>query len=197
MKKHIILVCLATLILGGCSTATKYIEPTTKKDNIVAGLSAADFNSAAIEMADDIIKSPLMVNPKGERYIVYVNAVTNDTMQRIDTDQLVKTIRIKLLQSGKFIVTTAFNEDNAPKKMRALKDELMVKQSTVKANDQVIAPDYSLTGKIIQRDNRLDNGDTRIDYYFQLTLTNVNDGLAYWEGERVIAKVADGESVSW
>jgi len=45
----------------------------------------------------------------------------------------------------------------------------------------MIAPDYSLSGKIIQRNATLSNGDTEVNYYFQLTLTDIKTGLAYWE----------------
>jgi uncharacterized protein (TIGR02722 family) len=151
-------------------------------------------------MADEIIASKLMTHPQadaGGRYIIYVSDIENDTMQRLDTDQLTKSLRVKLLQSGKFLVTTAFGEDDATKKMRDLKDSKMVKQSSVKGDNQVLAPDFSLSGKILQRDSTLDNGDTRIEYYFQMSLTNIENGLAYWEGERVVGKVADGASVSW
>jgi len=190
----------AATILSGCKTTTSYISATDTTQNVVAALSYADFHKAANEMAQEVIASKLMTHAKadqGGRYIIYVNEITNDTMQRLDTDQLVKSLRIKLLQSGKFLVTTAFGEDDATKKMRQLKDSKMVKQSSVKGNNQVLAPDFSLTGKILQRNASLDNGDTRIEYYFQMTLTNITNGLAYWESERVVGKVADGDSVTW
>ena len=199
MNNKIIMSLLFAGLLSGCQTPTTYIDAKDKTTNVVASLSYADFNAAAVEMADEIIQNKSLdhpLSPRG-RYVLYVNEITNDTMQRIDTDQLIKTLRIKLLNSGKFIVTTAFGEDDATEKMRDLKNSDMVKQSTVKKNNKVIAPDYSLSGKIIQRNTTLDNGDTRIEYYFQLTLTNIEDGLAYWEGERVVGKVTDSKTVSW
>lgn len=200
MKKYALALAIAATTLVGCKTTTTYIDAADDKTNIVAALSYADFNKAANEMADEIITSKLMTHPQsdaGGRYIIYVNDIENDTMQRLDTDQLTKSVRVKLLQSGKFLVTTAFGEDDATKKMRELKDSKMVKQSSVKGDNQVLAPDFSLSGKILQRNASLDNGDTRIEYYFQMSMTNIENGLAYWEGERVVGKVADGDSVSW
>ncbi len=200
MKKLTIVSIIAAATLVGCKTTTTYIDATDTKTNVVASLSYADFNKAANEMADDIIVSKLMTHPQaaeGGRFIIYVNAIENDTMQRLDTDQLAKSLRIKLLQSGKFLVTTAFGEDDATKKMRDLKHSKMVKQSSVKGDNKVLAPDFSLSGKILQRNATLDTGDTRIEYYFQISLTNIENGLAYWEGERVVGKVSDGSSVSW
>jgi uncharacterized protein (TIGR02722 family) len=200
MKKFAIAAVFAAMSLAGCKTTTSYIDAADTTTNVVAALSYADFSKAANEMADEIIASKLMTHPQadaGGRYIIYVSDIENDTMQRLDTDQLTKSLRVKLLQSGKFLVTTAFGEDDATKKMRDLKDSKMVKQSSVKGANQVLAPDFSLSGKILQRDSTLDNGDTRIEYYFQMSLTNIENGLAYWEGERVVGKVADGASVSW
>ena len=73
----------------------------------------------------------------------------------------------------------------------------MVKKSTVKKDNQVFAPDFSLSGKILQRNTSLDNDDTRIEYYFQLTMTKIENGLAYWEGEYPIAKTGSNDSVTW
>ena len=199
MFKKSLIFALALLPLTACQTTTSYIDAEDKATNVVAALSYADFKEAADSMAAELIASPLMVHPEPRgRYIIHISDVTNDTMQRIDTDQLVKSMRVKMLNSGKFLVTTAFNgEDSSTREMRKLKDSKMVNQASVKGDGQVYAPDFSLSGKIMQRNASLDSGDTRIEYYFQLSMTNIENGLAYWEGERVVGKVADGDSVSW
>lgn len=197
MNKKVILSLAIAGLLAGCQTSTAYIDAADRTQNVVAALSYADFNNAAVSMADEIIVSPATKLDRKGRAVLYVNEITNDTMQRIDTDQLVKSIRVKLLNSGKYTVTTAFGEDNATIKMRDLRDSKEVNQATVKKKHKVIAPDFSLSGKILQRNASLDNGDTRIEYYFQLALTNIETGLTHWEGERVVGKVADGKSVTW
>lgn len=201
MKKIAIAAVITAALISGCQSTTTYIDAEDQKTNITTGISYADFSSAANALADEIIASNLLVHPQadqGGRWIMHVGNITNDTMQRIDTDQLSKTIRVRLMNSGKFLTTTAFNgEDSMTKDVRDLADSDMVKKSSVKKNGTVLAPDYSLSGKILQRNAGLDNGDTRIEYYFQLTLTNLENGLAYWEGEKVIGKVTDQDSVSW
>ncbi|ORT48266.1 membrane protein [Vibrio sp. qd031] len=187
----------STLALTGCSTPTTVIDAKDQSSNIVAGLSYADFNGASSILIDDLNASPGFDRADGSRIIVYMGNIENDTMQRIDTDQLAKGLRVKMLRSGKFAMTTAFGEDSATKDFRDLKDSDMVDQSTVNKGQTVIAPDFSMTGKILERTNRLDNGDTRLDYYFQLSLTHLKTGIAYWEGEEVVGKIADGSSVNW
>ncbi|WP_323018221.1 penicillin-binding protein activator LpoB [Castellaniella sp.] len=192
--------CLA---LAGCVTPTHYVD--MKNDNVaVMGLDYKDFESAATELVNQMLASPLMVHPKsnqGARYVLTVSNVVNDTVQRIDTDQLTKKIRISLLNSGRFVVTTAVGlngpEDAMTAKSRQLKSSKMMNQKTVKKAGRVIAPDYSLSGKIIQRNNRVNSSTQQVDYYFMLTMTNLDDGLAYWEGEYPIVKRGDNRTVTW
>ncbi|HWK71825.1 penicillin-binding protein activator LpoB [Pollutimonas sp. M17] len=204
MNTKLLLSSLAvTLALTGCATTTHYVDQ--KNDTVaVMGLDYKDFESAASEMVNQMLASPLMVHPKasqGGRYVMAVSNIVNDTTQRIDTDQLTKKIRISLLNSGRFIVTTAIGingaEDDMTRKSRQLRNSKMVNQKTVKKDGRVIAPDYSLSGKIIQRVNRVNSRTQQVDYYFQLTMTNLDDGLAYWEGEYPIVKRGDNRTVTW
>lgn len=204
MKIRLLLTTLtASLVLTGCVTPTHYVD--TKNDTVaVMGLDYKDFENAAGELVNQMLASPLMVHPKsnqGARYVLAVSNVMNDTAQRIDTDQLTKKIRISLLNSGRFVVTTAIGingpEDAMTQKVRQLRSSKMVNQKTVKKDGRVIAPDYSLSGKILQRNNRVNSSTQQVDYYFQLTMTNLDDGLAYWEGEYPIIKRGDNRSVSW
>ena len=62
---------------------------------------------------------------------------------------------------------------------------------------QLVAPDLSLSGKIIQRNNKINRRKTQVDYYFQMTLTDINTGLAFWEDEVPIIKRGSSKSVTW
>ncbi|ELP5726865.1 penicillin-binding protein activator LpoB [Vibrio vulnificus] len=197
MKKNTIAAVMSCALLSGCQTPTAYIDASDTQNHVAAALTYADFNKAASELAEEVIAAPGIGQKDGSRTIVYVAEITNDTMQRIDTEQLTKGIRVKMLQSGKFAMTTAMGEDNTIHKMSELKKSKTFNEATVKTGGKALAPDFSLTGKIMQRDLTLDNGDTRIEYYFQMSLTHLEYGIAYWEGERVIGKVADGDTVSW
>ena len=81
-------------------------------------------------------------------------------------------------------------------KTRELQDSELFNQDTVAQDGTMVAPELSLSGKIIQRTNRV--GDKQqVDYYFQLTATNIDTGLAYWEFEEVIAKIGANQEFSW
>ncbi|QSX39202.1 penicillin-binding protein activator LpoB [Shewanella sedimentimangrovi] len=203
MKKKIVVAGLiSAALLSGCQS-TSYV-PKNSKEIVTMGLSHRDFDDAANQALNEIIASPLLAHPQaaqGGRYIMAVSNVINDTAQRIDTDQLTKKIRVGLLQSGKFITTTAVGingaEDEMTSKVRELQNSKLMNQATVKKNGTVISPDFSLSGKIIQRTNKIDRSSQLVDYYFQLTLTQLETGLAYWEGEYPISKKGSNDSVTW
>ncbi|MFN1533510.1 penicillin-binding protein activator LpoB [Vibrio jasicida] len=192
---------VACAAMFGCQTTTTYIDSKDQTTNITAGLSNADFEQAATEAVEEMIASPLLTHPKsaeGARYVIAVSDITNDTMERISTEQIAKKIRVRLLQSGKFLATSAIGatKDDLVAESRKLQESSIVNQNTKKGNN-IVMPDFSLSGTILQRNLRLDNGDQRIEYSFQLTLTNLDNGLAYFESETVIGKVSDGSTVSW
>ncbi|WP_461535869.1 penicillin-binding protein activator LpoB [Spongorhabdus nitratireducens] len=201
-------IALSALVLTGCATnKTYYVDQATGQttsQETVAGLNYRDFANAANEMVQTMLTNPRLQHPnadKGAVYIVAVSDIINDTTQRIDTDQLAKKIRIDLLNSGRFMTTTAVGlhgaEDQLTEKVRQLKNSSLINQKTVKGNNKVIAPDFSLSGKIIQRNFQISGSKQEINYYLQLTMTNLENGLAYWEGEVPIVKKGDGRSVSW
>jgi len=194
---------LAIALLTGCSSATRNIDIHNDKEaSAVMGLDYRDFQGVAQDMVKSLINSGAVSKPNGGRYVLVVSRVINDTMQHIDTDQLVKKIRVALLRSGKVVVTTAVGLNGAEDKMamqtrKDLRGNSEFNQRTVAAKGQMIAPELSLSGKIIQRNIRVDSSTQQVEYYFQMTLTDINTGLAYWEDEKVIGKRGSNNSVAW
>ncbi len=201
LNRKTFLAAALALSLAGCAQEGAYYVDSSSDSVAVMGLDYKDFEMAANSMVEDMLSSDLLVHPQGGRYVLTVTGIINDTDQRIDTDQLTKKIRTSLLNSGRFVVTTAINangpEDEMTRKVRQLRNSKMVNQKTVKKDGRVIAPDFSLTGKIIQQNQRVNSKTQQVEYYFQLTLTNLDDGLAYWEKEYPIIKRGDNRSASW
>jgi len=214
MKKFIL---NSTLILGiifsGCATTSggvHYVNPDkvgTSAPQTLA-LSYEDINRAAQKLINSMLKSPYLnrmyeykMKKEGKPLVVMISDFTNDTTQRLDIDQIVKQIKIALLNSGKFIFTTALRaggpEDKATYELRKLRNNKEFNQKTIAKQGTIVAPDLSLSGKIIQKTTILDNGEQRVDYYIQMSLTDVTSGLAFWEGEQVISKVGSNEDTPW
>ncbi|MBU1904121.1 MAG: penicillin-binding protein activator LpoB [Proteobacteria bacterium] len=200
-RTYLIIGVVLLLMLSGCATTTRNIDMNNDKGQAVMGLDYRDFQKAASEAIKSMLQSGALNKRGGGRYVLAISRIVNDTMQRIDTDQLIKKIRVELLQSGKVVVTTAVGagepEDKMSMKARQLRKSDEFNQSTVAKKGQMIAPDLSLSGKIIQRNVKVSSGTQQVEYYFQLTLTDINTGLAFCEGESVIGKRGSNKSVSW
>ncbi len=179
-------VLTAALVVSACqgSTAVR-VNSIIDEQPETQALNARDFQEAAVEMVESMISSGAINNPNGGRYILAISNIDNRTMQRIDTDQLVKKIRVSLLNSGRVLVTTAVGiggaEDKMSRAARELREDDEFDQSRVARKNQLQAPEFSLSGKIIQKDVTVSRSKRLVEYYFQLSLTHIESGLAYWE----------------
>lgn len=198
---HLVGAAILLFLVSGCATTTQNIGMHNDQGQAVMGLDYRDFQKAASEAISSMLQSGAVNKPGGGRYVLAISRIVNDTMQRIDTDQLVKKVRVELLQSGKVVVTTAVGangpEDKMAMQARQLRKSDEFNQNTVAKKGQMVAPELSLSGKIIQRNVKVGRRTQQVEYYFQLTLTDINTGLAFWEGETVIGKRGSNKSVSW
>jgi uncharacterized protein (TIGR02722 family) len=141
----------------------------------------------------------------GGRYVVAKGKITNDTMQRIDTDQLMGKVEQELTRSGLVVMTAAIGAGSEPDaslvhSVREIRDSDKgdeFNQDTLQAKGQLIAPELSISGKIIQRNVRYDNDKQQVEYYFQLRMTNLTNGLNFWQNEMVMGKRGDKKLAPW
>ncbi|MAM00381.1 penicillin-binding protein activator LpoB [Hydrocarboniclastica marina] len=195
-----ILLLIVTLV-AGCAQRNRIVDQTTDDADTPLGLDYRDFEQAALDAVNSMLGSSIINKPREEPYVLAISRVTNDTMQRIDTSQLIKKIRIALLQSGKVVTTSAVSGDGSQDvlidQVRANRDSEEFRQDTQVERGQLANPDLSLSGKIFQRNLRQDKNTQQVEYYFQLTLTDLRNGLAVWEGETPIIKRGSNDSVAW
>jgi uncharacterized protein (TIGR02722 family) len=195
---------LLGILLTGCQQETSNIDIRNDDGKPVMALDYRDFDQAASEMIQSMLQSGALNKQDGGRYVVATGRIINDTMQRIDTDQLMVKIEEELLNSGKVVMTSAVGGKGAPDKtiydVRELKksghaDEF--DQSTMPAKGQIILPELSISGKIRQQNLRYDNNRQQVEYYFQLMVTDVTSGLRVWQKESIIGKRGSNKSVAW
>ncbi len=201
MRYPLALMLVLTLALAGCSQRTVIVDRETDDADPTLELEYRDFEHAAMEAVESMLQSGQLDHPEGRRYVMAVSRVTNDTMQRIDTDQLIRKVRIALLQSGKVVTTSAISaegvQDELIDEVRRLRGSEEFREDTQVEKGTLISPDYSLSGKIMQRNIQRDRDTQQVEYYFQLVLTDLRDGLAVWEHETPIIKRGSSRSVSW
>ena len=203
--KVIAVITLAGLFIAGCGEPeTVNIDVINDDGKPVMALDYRDFNQAASEMVQSMISSGALKKPGGGRYVVTTAKITNDTMQRIDTDQLMMKIEQELMNSGQVVMTAAVGGKGAPDEMiyemRDIRDSEVgeeFQQDTLAGKKTLIAPELSISGKIIQRNIRYDSSRQQVEYYFQLRVTDLTTGLAYWQNETLIGKRGSNRSVSW
>lgn len=182
--------------LTACATQTYLVDTENDSTDVVAALEYRDFEKAANTMVADMLASGALNKKDGGKYVMIVGRITNDTMQRIDTAQLSKKIRVQLMQSGK-VAMTAINEDDNINQVRQLRSSKEVNQSTVAGTGKILAPELSLSGSITQREMQSGRSDKRIEYVFSLSVVDLETGLTFWEGEVPVIKITDKDVTTW
>ena len=202
-KSFLVLASAFALLLTGCATQPSVGNTSagSSGDMSTMQLSGDDFELAAETMINSLLSDSAFANtPAGVRKVVAIGRVKNDTALRIDTEKLTAKITRAMRQSGKFVLTTAVAAggalDSMSEDVRELRDNDEFNQKTIAKKNTLVAPDFSLSGKIRQ-DNIQVGGKTRVEYFFLLRLTDLNSGLAYWEDEKEIKKLGSSKSVSW
>jgi uncharacterized protein (TIGR02722 family) len=189
-------------VLCGCGETT-VVDLNNSKEvaemQNVMELEYRDWTATAEKMTNSMLASGAFARIKNP--VIAIGEIQNDTMQRFDTDILIKKIRKTLVNSGRAQVTTGFRnnksaEDETTHAVRNTRGNAEYDASTIAGTGTLIAPNMSLTGKMIQRNLKLQSGwfssvDTRVEYYLQLTLTDVKTGLSVWEDEQPIVKEGD------
>lgn len=196
MKNCIKFLCavFAIILLSACAE-TQLIDNENDSTERAAGLEGRDFESASNAMIQDMLDMGTLSKPNGQPYILVISRIENDTMQRIDVDELSKSIRIALMKSGKVRVTS-FNEDSMVMASAQLRKSKEFNQANVRKSGSLAAPELSLSGKITQREFIV-SGKKRIEYRFSMSITDLKNGLTLWEGEQKIKKLVSKSTVTW
>ncbi|MBR6364125.1 MAG: penicillin-binding protein activator LpoB [Alphaproteobacteria bacterium] len=200
MKKILPIALCAVLCGCGETTVVDLDNPKEVQEmQNVMELEYRDWTKTAEKMTNSMLASGAFAKVKNP--VIAIGEIQNDTMQRFDTDILTKKIRKTLVNSGRAQVTTGFRnnksaEDETTYAVRDKRGNDEYDASTIVSKGTLVAPNLSLTGKMLQRNMKLNSGwfssvDTRVEYYLQMTLSDVKTGLSVWEEEQPIVKEGD------
>ena len=182
------------LFLAGCATVeTRTVDSKGPEALNTSSINSQDWANAADQLVQSLLSSGALDKAPSQPAILAVDRVINNTTLSIDTDLLIKKIRVALTQTGKVAVTNTMGlgERAVVASEAAEMDEMT---SGVKA--KIAAPNYTLYAKLIQQTDRA-NGKTQNTYTFQMSLTDVKSGLTVWEEEKQIAKITSKPAVGW
>lgn len=185
----------ATLFFTGCTTTeeTRTVDARGPNALNTAAINSQDWANAADQLTGSLIVSGVLERSPRQPAILAIDRVINNTQLMIDTDLLIKKIRVALTQTGKVAITNTLGlgERAVVASEAAELDEM---QSGKK--QKTIVPDYTLYAKLIQQTDR-SGKMTQNTYAFQMSLVQVKTGLTVWEEERQIAKQTKRPGVSW
>ena len=195
--KNLLSGSLLILLLIGCATKSTYVDPYGQNTIVNVGkINIQDFSSAADTFVQTILgklaEGQLQSSVPGEPAVMAISRISNNTTAHLETDQLVKKIRIELNRSGKILTTTTLAHGGVEDPLAKETQEFLA--MTGQGGNQRL-PDYTLSGKILEDYAR--EGRTRqVSYIFQMSLTS-RSGLAIWEDEKIITKQGKSSSVGW
>ncbi len=186
-------------LLSGCATGgAGYIESGSTESIVSMNkIDTQDWQNAAAQMVDSLLSSGALENAPRHPAVLAISRIINDTQQMVDTDSLIKKIRVMLSKSGKVVTTTTVglggrSEDPLAKSQ----GEYAAFMNDNPAESATMMPDYSLSGKLLE--SRTNVGRKKqVTYSFQLSLTQMTTGYAVWEDEVLITKQGKTNSVGW
>ena len=201
MKKCLMFLALVAMV-AGCRTPTTRVDTRNDMGPQVAGLDYRDVELAANKLLQVLFKSGRLDRGDGQMYVMAVDEVRNDTMQRFDTDVLISYITEELMNSGKIMVTSALaakdsNRSGMINGVRSVRGNVEFNQSTVAKTGQLVDATLGIRGKVYQREVPMDNGDKEVEYWFQLRVDDLVTGLQWWQKQEKIVKRADHDTPTW
>ena len=194
---------LISIFFIGCSTKTEYVNLVDSKEYTTTGLDYHDIANAAEQSIKSLLSSNYAKKIHSDKpKVLAISDVINDTMQMIDTEQLTRKITREMRNSGKFILTLSMggsgtSVDSMIDTSRGARNNDEFNQYTTIEKGELIAPELSLSGKIVQKNTSISSSKQRIDYYFLLTLVDLKSGLVLWDDEVNIIKVGSSRNVAW
>jgi len=171
--------------VSACKTKIESVDPGSNIQ-LTTDFGATAVNDTIAKMVDDILVFPPLVElTKTKRPVVVVYPIRNKTSQHINTEQILTSIRTRLLRSGKFIFVNRDSDDALIKEVKYQQNSGLVDQTKVKKFGKQVAPDFALTGTVTEIVQRAD-GVKDVFYNVSLELKNLETGVLEWADEKKI-----------
>lgn len=171
----LVLSAVSLLALTACGPTVREVDSDDPEIASTIGGSARDLDRVTSELIQKMLNSPVIaqVNPRTERLIMRVGRIVDDTKTEFPIPELINMIRSELTKA-----------------------ERVLTQETDLEGQTNVEPEFELRGRVSQRNNRAGN-ETRIDYYIQLRLVELESGLALWEDGSIYTRMANANAVNW
>ena len=194
MKIPLLLSFLITMIITSCgerrpvgrAADARYLEDGSNKGLVnLDKINAQDFTRAANQLIGDLLSSNALIQAPTQPAILHVGEVRNDTQTYFDTDLLLQGMKRDLIATNRVRISTTAGPGGKGADSYAQEVRVDLESKSKKINR--LRPYFSLSGKIIEETSRVDKV-TQKDFYFLLTLTEINSGTGVWFGRELITK---------
>ena len=184
----------SALLITGCqSNETRTIDASGPQALNTGGINSQDWYTAADQLVGSLLTSGALEKAPVQPAVLAIDRIINNTELNIDTDLLIKKIRVALIQTGKVAVT---NTMGLGERAVVASEAAEMDEMTTGKKAKTPSLNYTLYGKLIQQTDRL-NGVTQNTYSFQMSLVDVKTGLTVWEDDRAIAKQTKKSTLGW
>lgn len=189
---------LATLALGACTTLS-YDDPK-KVETLTIDFGSTDLQELAGHMVQSLVNAQSLnyIQKPGDdkRIVLYVGAVNNRTSEHIDTGGITDSIKVPLLQSGKFrLATSQQGQDELAEQVRFQQGEGRVDPAQAKAFGRQVGADVILYGNLRSieksKSRNLEEAMVKKDdvwYQFTLEAVNIETGEVIWADQKELRK---------
>lgn len=186
------------VLLSGCASQTTYVPQGSSRMVVNTGkINIQDFEQASDTMVQSLIDNlistgQLKSGVPSEPALMAISRIQNSTGSQLETDLLVKKIRIALNRTGKVQTSTTIGLGQKEDQLAA---DNQAAQEFFDDKKHTRMPDYTLSGKIIEVQAKAGNV-RQGTFVFQLSLSSAA-GVAVWEEEKTITKQGSRSSVGF
>jgi PBP1b-binding outer membrane lipoprotein LpoB len=193
---------LAVCLLFSCSERrpigrnadARYIEDSSEKGLVNIGkINSQDFTRAANKLLQDLFTTGALSKAPDQPAILHVGEVRNDTQTYFDTDLLLQGMKRDLLASNRVRISTTEGSKTSDQYAKDVRAKLGRGDPFAVFHPR---PHFSLSGKIIEETSRVDKV-TQKDFYFLMTLTEIESGAGVWFGRELISKQGRRDSIGF
>ena len=198
MNLKLITLALGSLLLSACSSSptVSYVDPNSVDTTSIA-FNSTDLQTEAKSMVDQMLSAPQVIQlSKNKAPVMYIDGLTNNTSEFIDTNAITDTISTELIQSGRFQFVDMTKVAAIKKQLHYQNNSGMVNPETAAKIGQQVGAEYMLYGDIASISAMNSNQQT---LYFQITmkLLNIQTGIIAWQGQQQIRKLAERKTFGW
>lgn len=191
-----LLTVLLALCLSGCvSPRNRSAYRSADEEGLSSrGVDSYDYQLVVEKMVTSMLRNGLETD-SGKKPVISLGPIYNHTPFNVEVRMIGEDIRIEVMKSGlvKFTTATDFQHKGGEsgdlyKQLEYQTESGHVNAATAKQYGQIVGADYILYGNIysIQRSK---GRTTEANFKFNLTLTEVETGLAVWSDTKPIRKM--------